>query len=449
MGDPVKGGSADAAVQYLRTLFEAETVVGLSDGELLDHFVSRRAGGSLDALVLRHGSMVWNVCRRVLRDHHDAEDAFQATFLVLARRAASIRPRDKVGNWLYGVAYQTARKARALRAKKRLREAAEAAEPEAQSPPPRNELAELLDQELNRLPDKYRTPIVLCELEGKSHGEAAEQLGWPIGTVSGRLSRARAILAKRLARQSALATSASVAALLTQDQATAKLPATLLASTVQSANQFATGSAAGIVSAEVAALTREVLRSMYFSKLKTSTAIALAALLAFTLAGAGIWQARTLAGGKDSVAEKFRVTVNEVIHDDSTLVAQVDIATPPGATIQLLSDRGKDDSFSTSLTPAVSDSKEPEGRAQTRLTVLADQIEYQEGSINAYKFMFAYKLGKISSITSDAGPMPAGAKRLSDLLTLHMKSGEYRYGQATKLVTFKGKTYSIVVTAAK
>src|SRR5262249_13966026 len=153
--------------------------------------------------VHRHGPMVWGVCRRVLRDHHDAEDAFQATFLVLARRADSVVPREKVGNWLYGVAYQTARKARATRARKRIREAEGpgAPEPQAVAQARRDDLAEVLDHELSRLPDKFRTPIVLCELEGKTHGQAAEQLGWPVGTVSGRLSRAKALLAERLSRR--------------------------------------------------------------------------------------------------------------------------------------------------------------------------------------------------------------------------------------------------------
>ena len=112
----------NAAVRDLQTLFEVGSLGGLSDGQLLDRFVARREEAVFEAIVRRHGPMVWGVCRRVLRDHHDAEDAFQATFLVLARKAASVLLREKLGNWLYGVAYQTAMKARAMRAKRRARE---------------------------------------------------------------------------------------------------------------------------------------------------------------------------------------------------------------------------------------------------------------------------------------------------------------------------------------
>ena len=144
--------------------------------------------------------MVWGVCRRVVRDRHAAENAFQATFVVLARTAASVMPREKLGNVLYGVAYQIAMKARCEECKEANAGATVSgeAEPESASHVVRDDLADLLDHELIQLADMYRTPIVLCELEGITHGEAAERLGWPEGTVSGRLSRSKAMLVKRL-----------------------------------------------------------------------------------------------------------------------------------------------------------------------------------------------------------------------------------------------------------
>src|SRR5262245_53892314 len=242
------GGGVNTVVRYLRTLVEAETAEGLSDGQLLDQFLLRQEGAFLEALVLRHGPMVWGVCVRVLRDHHDAEDAFQATFLVLARRAASVVPREKVGNWLYGVAYQTARKARAMRAKRRMRESQVPDVPESAAPSDaqNDDLSEWLDHELSRLPEKYRTPIVLCELEGKTHGEAAAQLGWPIGTVSGRLSRARAMLAKRLTRRGVSISGGALFVLLAQQTTTASaaVPVSLMKSTITAATLFAAGRAA-------------------------------------------------------------------------------------------------------------------------------------------------------------------------------------------------------------
>jgi len=137
--------------------------------------VDRREGAIFEAIVHRHGPMVWGVCRRVLRDHHDAEDAFQTTFLVLARKAASVMPREKLGPWLYGVAYQTATKARAMRAKRRVREGQVPDMPEPMAVPDdlRDELAVSLDRELSGLPEKYRTPIILCDLEGWTHRQAA------------------------------------------------------------------------------------------------------------------------------------------------------------------------------------------------------------------------------------------------------------------------------------
>ncbi|HEX3448085.1 MAG TPA: sigma-70 family RNA polymerase sigma factor, partial [Isosphaeraceae bacterium] len=267
-----KNGVMDAVFRDLQTLFDMGVMGALSDGQLLDRFVERREEAVFEVIVRRHGPMVWGVCRRVLRDHHDAEDAFQATFIVLARKAASVTPREKLGNWLYGVAYQTAMKAKAMRAKRRVREVHVPDMPEPMAVPEdlRDELAESLDRELIRLPEKYRIPIVLCELEGKTHNEAAEQLGWPIGTVSSRLSRAKAMLARRLSRLGVSLSAGSLAVLLAQESASASMPTSLIGSTTKAASLFAAGGAvaAGVVSTGVAALTREVLKMMLLGKLK-------------------------------------------------------------------------------------------------------------------------------------------------------------------------------------
>jgi RNA polymerase sigma factor (sigma-70 family) len=173
---------------------------GPTDSQLLARFAQSRDGAAFEQLVRRYGSMVLGVCRRVLGDANDAEDAFQATFLVLVRRAPSITQPDLLGNWLYGVAYRVARKARAQRAK---RAQQKAPTPAMSSPDPLvdavlRELQEQLDEELERLPTKYRAPLVLCYLEGLSNREAAQRLGWPVGSISHRLARGREMLRQRL-----------------------------------------------------------------------------------------------------------------------------------------------------------------------------------------------------------------------------------------------------------
>ncbi len=157
-------------VDFLRQAALRQGDGGPTDGQLLARFIEHREQAAVAALVQRHGPMVWGVCRRILRHHHDAEDAFQATFLVLIRKAASVRKREMMANWLYGVAQQTAMKARAMLAKRRTREKQGTAmpEPQAAEQDTRNDLQALLDQELSRLPDKYRVAIVLCDLDGKT-----------------------------------------------------------------------------------------------------------------------------------------------------------------------------------------------------------------------------------------------------------------------------------------
>src|SRR6266498_2094287 len=187
-------------IHQLRRAVLLRDGAGLTDGQLLESFLSGNDEAAFEVLVRRHGPMVWGVCRRVLRDHHDAEDAFQATFLVLVRKAASVVPRELVGNWLYGVAYRTATSAKAMNARRRVKERS-AAKPEACEEAAWTDVRPLLDEELSRLPDKYRIPIVLCDLEGETRREAARQLGWPEGTLSTRLRAGRHLLAKALARR--------------------------------------------------------------------------------------------------------------------------------------------------------------------------------------------------------------------------------------------------------
>src|SRR5262245_60287776 len=204
---------------------------GGTDGQLLASFIDRNDDAAFEALVCRHGPMVFGVCRRVVRHHHDAEDAFQATFLVLARKASSVRPRERLANWLHGVARRTAMKAKAMSAKRRGREqqVTEVPEPEAVQQGQWRNLQSLLDQELNGLTENYRLPILLCQIEGKTIKDAAQQLGWPQGSLAGRLARGRKLLAKRLANRGVVP-SGSLAAVVSQHAASAAVPTSLLSS---------------------------------------------------------------------------------------------------------------------------------------------------------------------------------------------------------------------------
>jgi RNA polymerase sigma factor (sigma-70 family) len=263
----------------LRTAALLSEGAGTTDGSLLERFVTGRDAAAFELLVRRHGPMVLGVCRRVTGHAQDAEDAFQATFLVLARRAASVRPRAAVGNWLYGVAYRTARRAKALAARRRAREKQVNDMPHPATQPPADafQLEPLLDEELSRLPDKYRLPVVLCELEGQARKTVARQLGIPEGTLSSRLATARRLLAGRLARRG-LAPSVTGLAALSRLEASACVPPALTTSTVRAATRLGAGPAAGgLISAEVAALTEGVLKSMLLTKLKVAAAVVLLA----------------------------------------------------------------------------------------------------------------------------------------------------------------------------
>ena len=267
----------------LQTLFEAGTVVGRSDGELLDRFLA--AGGpaaepAFAALVERHGAMVWRVCRDVLRESNDADDAFQATFLVLARRAGAIRTRSSLGPWLYGVALRVARSARTKGARRRSREqlAAQHEREESVSDVDRLDAAPIVHEEVGRLPAKYRSPLVLCYFEGLTHDQAASQLGWPVGTVRSRMAEARDRLRPRLLRRG-VAPSVAILAATGRAEASAIVPAALVSATVRMAVGACT---AGAVPAAVAALVGTALRKMTIMKLSMFAT----GLVAATLVGA-------------------------------------------------------------------------------------------------------------------------------------------------------------------
>jgi RNA polymerase sigma factor (sigma-70 family) len=251
----------------------------------LESFVSQKDEAAFEVLIRRHGPMVLGVCRRVLRNHHDAEDAFQTSFLILARKASSVRPRERVANWLHGVAYRTALKARAMTTKRQVHERQVLKMPEPEMAPPDHwhDLRALLDQELSSVPESYRLPILLCDLEGKSIKEATRQLGWPQGTVAGRLARGRKMLAKRLARRGLVLSAGSLATMLSQNVVSAGVPTSLVSATVKATSVIAAGQVAGMIPLKVAALMEGVMKAMLITKLKTVTG----ALLVVAVAGVG------------------------------------------------------------------------------------------------------------------------------------------------------------------
>ncbi len=277
MGNRVVG----AVQKSVRTLFDVGTSAGLSDSQLLERFLLRRddaAEAAFSALVERHGPMVLRTCQGVLHDTHAAEDAFQATFLVLARKAASIRQRDSVASWLFGVARRVAGRAEAQRKQRtaherRARASVEANAWSSDQPP---EPFSAIQEEVDRLPERYRAPIILCYLEGLTQQEAASQLRLPASTFRVRLMRARSRLRNRLLRRGL---APAVLAQTSASRAEAAIPALLLDETKKAAIRIAVGRAAA-VSEPVAALVKGVIRAMFFAKLKMAAALVASVMLA-------------------------------------------------------------------------------------------------------------------------------------------------------------------------
>jgi RNA polymerase sigma factor (sigma-70 family) len=293
MRTSMRGPFSGTAIHQLERLFQHGTAVGLSEGELLERFVQGHDESAFEALIARHGPMVLGVCRQLLRDPNDVDDAFQATFLVLVRKAGTLRRHDLLGNWLYGVAHRVAMRSRAGSARRMARapfgtEAIDQSEAgngytNGDSVPNLDPEPILwLHEEVRRLPEKYRGPVLLCYFEGLTHEQAAARLGWPIGTVKGRMARARDLLRKRLNRRGVSLSPAALAANLAVPMACTTVSEALKNTTLNVARAIA-GTTAGpialnsTVSSPVATLADGVLRTMITTNVK---AIALVLLVA-------------------------------------------------------------------------------------------------------------------------------------------------------------------------
>jgi RNA polymerase sigma factor (sigma-70 family) len=289
-------------LRHVRELTLAPGTRELTDAQLLLRFASDHREEAFAALMQRYGHLVWGVCRHVLRHDHDAEDAFQATFLVLARCSASIRKHEALASWLHSTAYRIALRARRAAATRRAHESRGKPMP-VERPFPETVLREalaLVDEEVQRLPQRQRAAFVLCTIEGKSLAEAAEQLGWKQGTVSGTLARARRRLEQRLTRRGVTLSAVVTAVALGRQAASAALPAGLAHSTTQAAVLHAAGKMAtgALVSEAATALAEGVTRTMILTKFKVAT------LLLLAVGVAGLLTHQALAGKQRAAEEQ-------------------------------------------------------------------------------------------------------------------------------------------------
>jgi RNA polymerase sigma factor (sigma-70 family) len=265
-------GQWGVVLRHVQRLFQGESVAGLSEGQLLERFASTRDEVAFGAILARHGPMVLGVCRGFLDDPRDVDDAFQATFLVLVKKAGALRESERLGQWLYGVARRVALRARSSASRRKVRERPEVEaidEPRATLDTELRELQVLIREEVDRLPGNDRMAVVLCYLEGLTHEEAADRLGWPVGTVKGRLSRARDKLRDRLTRRGVALPAIAVGTALAKG-ASAAVPPELIRSTTLAATHLAAGQTltAGIVSAQAITLMEGVIGTMFTTKLK-------------------------------------------------------------------------------------------------------------------------------------------------------------------------------------
>jgi RNA polymerase sigma factor (sigma-70 family) len=301
-----------------------QTGGGLTDGQLLGRFVAARDEASFAALVRRHGPMVLGVCRRVLRDCHDAEDAFQATFLVLARKASSVVRRESLGCWLYQVAYHTALEASAANARRRTRERPMKDVPHPQvAPAEAQDWRPVLDRELSRLPEKYRAAIVLCDLEGRTRRDAARALRLTEGTLSSRLARGRTLLARRLTRCGVVLSGGALAVAMAEGAASAGLSMALVSLTSRAAALVAAGQVAA-VSPPAVLLMKGAMKAMLMKKLRVTVG---AVVVAVALGAVGFgYQAGGGSGAAQAAQpDRPRNEVEALRHENELLKLNLEV----------------------------------------------------------------------------------------------------------------------------
>ncbi len=287
-------------MRELRAIIDGGIIAGLADGQLLERFASHRGAEAelaFTALVMRHGPLVFGVCQSLLHNTHDAEDAFQATFLVLARKAGLIRQPDRLGPWLHGVAHRTARRLKEKDAR-RTRHEAEAAvhsdrargasgSSQYHSALADHDEIEALHRQIERLPARYKTTILLCDLQGLTHEEVARRLGCRVGTIRSRVSRARERLRRRLDRRG-LAYPGGIVAAAIDSTKPSVLPDVLVGSTIKNVMSLSTGLAAGSVPASIVSLSQGVLRSMLFARIGLISTALVGLGVAATGVGVGV-----------------------------------------------------------------------------------------------------------------------------------------------------------------
>ncbi len=385
----------------LETLFHLGTIGDLSDGQLLERFTT--SGGdaaelAFTALVERHGPMVLRVCRSSLNDPNDAQDAFQATFLVLVRKARALWVQDSLGPWLHRVAHRVASRARRSAARRRdhERRAAETRPMVISDGDDWKDVFAILHEEIDRLPDRCRLPLVLCDLEGLTHEQVARHLGWPIGTVKSRLTRGREWLRTRLVRRGLAPTAGLMGGASIVRSTSAAVPAGLMDATVRAARSLAAGAAtAGVVPATVALLVEGALNAMFLSKMKS-------VVLAFGI----------LATGAFVVAQQERRPP-----DARNQPVKAATTTSPAALSEAVLSTTSSVSIGSATSSPAEPSDAPDDEASIEATVELNMarldIELLREELQIYKNRVQTAFGKKTRAELGIGETPGGGRSIS------------------------------------